>query len=123
VKKKLHLYFEEPDYMNLLSNTHQFRAHLSQLMSLHPELFPSEMLRTGYDMHDIRYSKQQDLPYRRIRSRNTERSVFTIVLSFIMPYWVRSTQEAGKGLLMRYTVHWLQNLLIAGHKANFILST
>lgn len=88
--------------MNLLSNTQQFRAHISQLMSVHPELFPSDMLGMGYDMHDIRYSKRQELSYRRIRLRNTERSVLTIVPSFIMPYWVRSTQEAGKGFLMRY---------------------
>ena len=73
------------------------------LMSVHPELFPETMLSQGYDMHDIRYSKRQGLPYRRLRLRNESRSVLTIMPSFIMPYWVRRTQEAAKGLLMRYT--------------------
>ncbi len=97
------MYFEESNYINLLYQTAQFRAHLSLLMSVHPELFPETMLCQGYDMHDIRYSIRQGLSYRRIRLRNAERSVLTIIPSFVMPYWVRRTEEAAKGLLMRYT--------------------
>lgn len=102
-KKTLHLYFEESTYMTILSDSRSFRAHLGVLMSVYPELFPLDMHEKGYDMHDIRYSQRQNLSYRRIRLRNDSRSVLTIMPSFIMPYWVRRTQEAAQGLLLRYT--------------------
>ena len=70
-------------------------------MSVHPELFPVALLENGYDMHDIRYSLRQDLPYRRIRLRGCG-GVLTILPSFIMPYWVNDTQTASQGLRLRY---------------------
>jgi hypothetical protein len=101
-KKTLHLYFEESDYSTLLADSRAFRAHLHLLMSAYSELFPADMLEKGYDMHDIRYSERQHLAYRRIRLRNASKTVLTILPSFIMPYWVRRTEEAASGLLLRY---------------------
>jgi hypothetical protein len=120
-KKTLHLYFDEADYMTLLSDSRAFRAHLTTLMSVHSELFPTDMLEKGYDMHDIRYSERQHLSYRRIRLRNGSKTVLTILPSFIMPYWVRRTEEAASGLLLRYrgTSYELISTTLGGSEAHW----
>ena len=100
-KKNASLYFEASTYNNLGSNSRLFRGHLDTLMSVYPELFPVALLENGYDMHDIRYSLRQDLPYRRIHLRGCGR-VLTILPSFIMPYWVNDTETASQGLRLRY---------------------
>ena len=102
-KKTLHLYFEERGYSELLSHSQFFREHLDMLMEVHPELFPDDMVKNSYDMHDIRYSSRQDLSYRRIRVRGEESRVLTVLPSFVMPYWTEKTDKAGKALLLRYT--------------------
>jgi len=67
------------------------------MIALYPELFPNEIV-DGYAMKDIRPSKKQGVPIRRIEINNV---AYTIRPSFIMPYMTGMTDKIEKALFLR----------------------
>ncbi len=67
--KIIRLPIDKTTYEGLSLDTVKFRVKLSELLSLHPELFPAEMA-LGYEFHDKQTIKKQAFTHRRIRLRD-----------------------------------------------------
>jgi hypothetical protein len=100
--KHICLPFEsEAQYQHYVGDTPQYRNYLTQMLTHHPELFPTEM-EHGFTFHDCYCSVKQDLSLRRIKLKATG-AVFTLRPSFVMPYLIARTDEVEKALYLR---HW-----------------
>jgi hypothetical protein len=63
----------------------------------HPELFPAEM-QSGSVLHSSRLSVKRKIVMRRIQLKASG-DTYQIRPSFVMPYMVAFTEDAGKGAL------------------------
>ena len=92
------LSFSEEDYSKIVRDTSLFRKELDWSFEETPELFP-EGFAQGYQLKDIRESKKQELPIRRILLRNGES--YSIRPSFVMPYMTGRTDDVEPALRLR----------------------
>ena len=89
--------FPEEQYLRLVQDPQLFRKHLNKVFAQFPELFPQEMT-AGYQMKDLRQSKKQQLPLRRI---TINRVPYTIRPSFLLPYMSGQVDQADSALFLR----------------------
>ncbi len=68
---------DSKSYEVLCEDTVKFRAKISELIVLYPELFPAT-IREGYEFHDKRTSKKQSFTHRRILLRDENKYYFNI---------------------------------------------
>ena len=103
--RTIRLPFEESDYIAIVDDHNIFRERVDEYIAKYPELFPESML-SGYELHDIRYSKRQELYYRRVKIGKLN---YTVQPSFITPYWTANCEEVSYPLLLlSYGVpYWL----------------
>ena len=103
--RTIRLLFNEVEYFEIVDDPEMFREYLDKNMTKFPELFPKQMF-NGYKLHDIRYSKRQELYYRRVK---VGKQNYTIQPSFITPYWTANCGDVWYPLLLlNYGVpYWL----------------
>lgn len=77
----------------------QYRQYLTQMLSQHPELFPTGMDQ-GFTFHDRDASVKHDLIVRRITLQATG-AVFTLRPSFVMPSMIARTEAVEKAWYLR----------------------
>src|ERR1700674_5057885 len=89
----------EAQYRAYVDTPAQYRQYLSQMLSQHPELFPTGMDQ-GFTFHDCDASVTQDLIVRRIQLQATG-AVFTLRPSFVMPSMIVRINAVEKALYLR----------------------
>jgi len=97
-KCTLCLSFEPDEYASIVKDSKQFRLHLDQEITEHPELFPNEIATIGYQMKDSRKSKKLDLDIRRITVGG---KAYSIRPSFAMPYMTALAKDVENALYLR----------------------
>src|SRR6266487_3810567 len=91
----------EEHYAACVADPESFRQHLTEVLSQHPELFPTRMSE-GFVLHDKSWSIKQQVMLRRIELKATA-GVFLVRPSFLLPYMVGRTEAVAKALSLR---HW-----------------
>lgn len=94
----IRLPISEDEYKVKIANHLLFRQWLETLPNNCKMLF-GEDFDSGFNFHDIRYSKKMDLHYRRVIFIKTGH-IYTIQPSFVMPYLSGKTHECKQGLLL-----------------------
>jgi hypothetical protein len=89
--------FHRESYDETVADDLQFRLYIDEMLSLHPELFPSETGQ-GWRTKDSHISKKQGIMIRRIEIAGI---AHTIRPSFVMPYMTGMTDDAEEGLFLR----------------------
>ena len=87
-------------YNHMIDDHKTYRDYVDAMFTTCPELFPADM-QFGYTWHDILSSKKMpEVRVRRIKLKQPDTSgkdqVFTIALSFVMPYMTGYTDEVEK---------------------------
>jgi hypothetical protein len=100
------------EYQKIVLDPGAFRTWVDQMITAHPELFPSE-IKKGYTLHDMRTSKKlPGINLRRIclkvPSVTGKAPTFTVVPSGVLPYLAGYTDDVEKAMfLMRFGVpYW-----------------
>jgi len=88
-------------YAACVADPESFRQHLTEVLSQHPELFPTR-ISEGFVLHDKRWSIKQQVMLRRLELKATA-AVFLVRPSFLMPSMVGRTEAVEKALYLR---HW-----------------
>ena len=88
-------------YAACVADPESFRQHLTEVLSQHPELFPTR-ISEGFVLHDKRWSIKQQVMLRRLELKATA-AVFLVRPSFLMPSMVGRTEAVEKALSLR---HW-----------------
>jgi hypothetical protein len=76
-----------------------FRRYLQETYTLHPELFPTQML-SGFIFHGFVHSRKQQFTMRRIKLKQNG-EVYQIRPSFMMPYMIAKVEDIEKALYLR----------------------
>lgn len=92
-------FHSEEHYRNCVQDLSLFRQHLAKVQAAHPELFPSVFTK-GYTFHDCYSSRKLKIVVRRIKLK-ANKEVFTLRPSFVMPYFIASTDEVERALYLR----------------------
>jgi hypothetical protein len=95
----IRLPIDKTTYEELSLDTVKFRAKLSELISVHPEIFPTE-ISLGYEFHDKRTSKKQAFTHRRIRLRDGR--IYGLYSHSWLPYMSADTSSSWYPLLLMY---------------------
>jgi hypothetical protein len=111
--KIIRLPCDEAQYAQAMVDAAAFRSFLDGFIAQMPELFPPQV-RQGYTLHDIRFSRRQQLFYRRI---SCGRVRYTIEPAFITPYWTAKCEQVWYPLLLlNYGVpYWLITMGFGRH--------
>jgi len=89
----------EDQYLELIDDTKRLRAHLNEVWSRFPELFPHSFGQ-GFHFHDRRTSKKLGLELRRIKLVATGQ-VYLLRPCFVMPYCCARVQELEQAFYLR----------------------
>jgi len=92
----IRLPISELKYLETVKDPIYFRQWLDGLDEKYKLLFDADLSKS-YQLHDIRYSKKMDLPYRRI---NLLGQIYAIQPSFIMPYWSGKVEDCREGIML-----------------------
>ncbi|MDE5089711.1 MAG: hypothetical protein O4805_22320 [Trichodesmium sp. St16_bin2-tuft] len=87
----IRLPFEESAYTEIVDDPELFRAYVDDYLTKFAELLPDSM-QLSYHLDEIRYSKRQQLYYRRVKVGKLK---YTIQPSFITPYWTANCEEVA----------------------------
>jgi hypothetical protein len=90
---------QKQQYGKCVENHWECRKYLNGQIKARAELFP-EAISVGYSFHDKYQSRKLKLTLRRIKLKQSE-EVFTIRLSFALPYCVARTDDVEKALYLR----------------------
>jgi hypothetical protein len=101
ITKRICIPIDKEEYKRIILDHKEFRKYVDKLIIEHKELFPSTIDK-GYTFHDIlpESKKLQDIRIRRIGLKS-DREIFTVVPSFILPYMVGFTEDVDKPLFLR----------------------
>jgi hypothetical protein len=105
MSKRIVLPIPREMYPQLVDDCHAYREHVDALLSVCPELFPTEM-QGGYTWHDCQTSRKlPDVRLRRIKLKAVtaagKAQVWTLVPSFVLPYMSGDTDAVEKALFLR----------------------
>jgi hypothetical protein len=89
----------EEKYQLIIDDSEKFRAYLENIITEHPEIFPSE-IEKGFSLFGCTRSKKQNLKIRRIQLK-ANYQIYQLRPSFIMPYMVGKTSDFDKPLYLR----------------------
>ena len=87
----IRLPFDESAYAEIVDDPKLFRSYLDDCLTNFAELFP-DSLQLSYHLDEIRYSKRQQLHYRRVKVGKLK---YTIQPSFITPYWTANCEAVA----------------------------
>lgn len=108
----------EEYYHEIINNSKSFKFYLEAQLSKHPEIFPADLLLSGYSLAGwSRSSNKQSISRRLIQIAN---KIYLVHPCFMMPYLRGKTINISKGLeLRRYNVPYHAISRIKGKDAMF----
>jgi hypothetical protein len=88
----------EETYRRVVADPAEFRREIDDCFRRMPELFPAKFA-DGYQLKDDRTSSKQEVPIRRIITR--DRTSYSIRPSFLMPYMTARVEDVEGPLFLR----------------------
>jgi hypothetical protein len=105
--------FDRERYEQTVLDAASFRQYLDEFVQQFPELFPAD-IQQGYTLHEVRFSRRQQMYYRRIDVQGVR---YTVQPAFVTPYWVAEAEQVWYPLLLLHygAPYWLITLGFGHH--------